>query len=272
VNIKCLMFKKQNFLILAFKATGKTEEINSDVKNNKDLAQAAKSNDLSVQNTTDSVLKLDNQEQRVLLPTTNKKMLSAEEKTEKFQANLVTNKTELTSLSKTDGFDIDEMENSMVDQKIFEETQSDISINKDEEEGIENIDESEDDYAQNDDFPARGNNKINDHNKHSRDPINDIEMENDLRVNVQRFEEDPDSNFFTYLCITMFLSILAYVLYHNRQKILALLVEGRRGSRRSRERSKGSSNAGYSKLALDCNLEEAITSKNSPGKGIDIIY
>jgi hypothetical protein len=91
------------------------------------------------------------------------------------------------------------------------------------------------------------------------------------KIEVVDFEEDPDSNFFTYLCALMFLCILLYVLHQNRQKILALFLEGRRGGRRSRERSRGGSKAAYSKL--DCNLEEAIMSNKSlSGKSMDIIY
>lgn len=91
-------------------------------------------------------------------------------------------------------------------------------------------------------------------------------------VEIVDFEEDPDSNFFTYLCALMFLCVLLYILHQNRQKILALFLEGRRGNRRgSRDRSRGGSKAAYSKL--DCNLEEAIMSKKSlSGKSMDIIY
>lgn len=85
------------------------------------------------------------------------------------------------------------------------------------------------------------------------------------------FQEDPDSNFFAYLCGIMFLCVFLYILQQNRHKILALCLEGRRGSRRGRERSRGGSKAAYSKL--DCNLEEAIMSKKSlNGKSMDIIY
>lgn len=85
------------------------------------------------------------------------------------------------------------------------------------------------------------------------------------------FQEDPDSNFFMYLCGVMFLCVFLYVLQQNRNKLLALCLEGRRGNRRNRERSRGGSKAVYSKL--DCNLEEAIMSKKSlNGKSMDIIY
>jgi hypothetical protein len=121
---------------------------------------------------------------------------------------------------------------------------------------------------------VRDNNRNEPGAKFPQEQINEIEgPDSDSSPHVQSvpFQEDPDSNFFTYLCITMFLSILLYVVYHNRQKLLALLVEGRRGSRRERSRSRGGSKAAYSKL--DCNLEEAITSKKSlSGKSMDIIY
>lgn len=85
------------------------------------------------------------------------------------------------------------------------------------------------------------------------------------------FQQDPDSNFFVYLCGAMFLCVFLYVLQQNRNKLLALCLEGRRGSRRNRERSRGGSKAVYSKL--DCNLEEAIMSnKSMKEKSMDIIY
>jgi len=104
-------------------------------------------------------------------------------------------------------------------------------------------------------------------------PVEEEEEKEKDKIEIVNFEEEPDSYFFTYLCILMFLCILLYVLFHNKQKLLALLVEGRRGSRRNRERSRGGSKAAYSKL--DCNLEEAIMSKKSlSGKSttMDIIY
>ena len=95
---------------------------------------------------------------------------------------------------------------------------------------------------------------------------------NDPQTKIEHvpFEENPDSNFFAYLCSGMFLCVFLYILHQNRQKLLALCLEGRRGNRRS-SRSRGGSKAAYSKL--DCNLEEAITStKSMSGKSMDIIY
>lgn len=116
------------------------------------------------------------------------------------------------------------------------------------------------------DSMARDNNKAND--KIVAPEANEISRK---KIEVVDFQEDPDSNFFAYLCALMFLCVVFYILHQNRHKILACILEGRRGNRRGRERSRGGSNAGY-KL-LDCNLEEAITSKKSlSGKSMDIIY
>ncbi|XP_031332538.1 trans-Golgi network integral membrane protein 2-like [Photinus pyralis] len=74
--------------------------------------------------------------------------------------------------------------------------------------------------------------------------------------------DDSDSYFFSYFMMVCVVFIFGYVAYHNKQKILALVLEGRRGRRPSRTRRPNSSN--YRKL--DSTLEEAVTSscnKNS---------
>ncbi|XP_065080040.1 trans-Golgi network integral membrane protein TGN38-like [Ochlerotatus camptorhynchus] len=87
----------------------------------------------------------------------------------------------------------------------------------------------------------------------------------DAAVQVERVEqEDPffdqdDSNFFSYFLFMMFVCILCYVAYHNKSKLLALLLEGRRTSSGRGGFNKGRKHtAAYRKL--DSNLEEAITS------------
>ncbi|KAG7211728.1 hypothetical protein KM043_010974 [Ampulex compressa] len=67
--------------------------------------------------------------------------------------------------------------------------------------------------------------------------------------------EEP--HFFTYLSIISFSCIVGYIVYHNKQKIMAIVLEGRR-SRNSRGRRRPST-ASYRKL--DCTLEEAVTSQ-----------
>lgn len=73
---------------------------------------------------------------------------------------------------------------------------------------------------------------------------------------------DGNSYFFTYFSFICIVFIVGYVAHHNKQKILALLLEGRNGRRHQRGRRPNSAN--YRKL--DSNLEEAIVSscnKNS---------
>lgn len=80
------------------------------------------------------------------------------------------------------------------------------------------------------------------------------------------FYEEGDSNFFAYFMLFMAICVLGYVGYHNKSKVLALLLEGRRGSSSgrgggaglSRRRSSRKHTAQYQKL--DTNLEEAISS------------
>ncbi len=188
-----------------------------------------------------------------------------------------TSKIESTKAQSTQATDLDQnLENSLDDKEIFNDNSPGDLSEKEIDTNVDLIDPDEDE----DDYPpeiARDNNK-NMENKLNQIPNasvdireNENEQPRDQVQIIGEFEENPDSNFFAYLCIVMFLSILLYILYHNRHKLLALLLEGRRGSRRQRERSRGGSKAAYSKL--DCNLEEAITSKKSlSGKSMDIIY
>lgn len=163
---------------------------------------------------------------------------------------------------------------------------NDEIINNDNEESKDVFDEekssvnpkNEEEYNEDDDdgIPEE---KMNEQVKQAQDGVQIVEHDSPSDETPTRkvidkdvqFQEDPDSNFFAYLCGIMFLCIFLYVLQQNRHKILALCLEGRRGSRRGRERSRGGSKAAYSKL--DCNLEEAIMSKKSlNGKSMDIIY
>lgn len=132
-----------------------------------------------------------------------------------------------------------------------------------------------DSYDDDEDLMARDNNNIPEAKfpPDGNAPLEPVEDDPPVKkIEVVAFEEDPDSNFFTYLCAMMFTCILLYVMFQSRHKILALFLEGRRGNRRgSRDRSRGGSKAAYSKL--DCNLEEAIMSKKSlSGKSMDVIY
>lgn len=129
--------------------------------------------------------------------------------------------------------------------------------------------DEDDDYGNNGDGMARNNNNIPEV-KIPQEPEPTLDDVPHKKVEIVDFEEDPDSNFFTYLCALMFLCVLLYILHQNRQKILALFLEGRRGNRRgSRDRSRSGSKAAYSKL--DCNLEEAIMSKSKSLSGKSMI-
>lgn len=165
----------------------------------------------------------------------------------------------------------EDAQQTLPDNDIFnEETQSEFPDKNEDIDGNDGATDLEEDDEG--DYPQPD--IVRDNNRNNHLSLTDVEApETDSRVRVESvvFEENADSNFFTYLCAVMFVSILLYILYHNRHKIMALVLEGRRGSRRQRERSRGGSKAAYSKL--DCNLEEAITSKKSlSGKSMDIIY
>lgn len=88
----------------------------------------------------------------------------------------------------------------------------------------------------------------------------------------QEIREDKESSFFPYFMFSMFVVVAFYVAYHNKSKILALLIEGRRSrnfSSRGGNRRKQHS-AEYRKL--DSNLEEAIQSDRGHVMSTQIIY
>ncbi|XP_037804424.1 trans-Golgi network integral membrane protein 1-like isoform X2 [Penaeus monodon] len=73
--------------------------------------------------------------------------------------------------------------------------------------------------------------------------------------NREIFTDDEDSHFFAYFLTIMVSAIIFYLVFHNKQRIIALIIEGRSpGERRGR---RSSSRGKYHKL--DNNLEEAIT-------------
>ncbi|XP_052121900.1 trans-Golgi network integral membrane protein 2 isoform X2 [Frankliniella occidentalis] len=69
------------------------------------------------------------------------------------------------------------------------------------------------------------------------------------------FEEAEDSHFFAYFMTLSALCILGYLVYHNKRKIIAMAVEGKKGRNSGRRRP---NSASYHKL--DSNLEEAMSS------------
>lgn len=80
---------------------------------------------------------------------------------------------------------------------------------------------------------------------------------------VDPFFDQEDSNFFSYFMFVMFACIVCYVVYHNKSKLVALLVEGRRSNSGRGGFSKGGRKHTAAYRKLDSNLEEAITSNAS---------
>ncbi|CAO1433755.1 unnamed protein product [Diamesa tonsa] len=184
---------------------------------------------------------------------------------------------EKTPLAVDDGKLDQEEELDDKDQKIFDEAAgkpdlsdpNDInSFDTDDADGDDIGDES-------DSFLGRDNNKNNLSQKEPSESNNEVardDIDHHPKIVADNFEEEPESNFFTYLLMVCFFVVGLYVMYHNKQKFLALMLEGRRGPRKGRDRGNRRSDAAYSKL-LDSTLEEAITSKKSlNGKTTEIIY
>lgn len=91
--------------------------------------------------------------------------------------------------------------------------------------------------------------------RNQNENIQDIFEQKNLQYPNIRTEDD--SHFFTYFTVVTVACIAGYIGYHNKQKILAIVLEGRR-SRNNRGRRRPST-ANYRKL--DCTLEEAVTSQ-----------
>ena len=90
-----------------------------------------------------------------------------------------------------------------------------------------------------------------------RPSILEVSGRKDTTSSFRTIRPDDESHFITYFTIISVVSIAAYIGYHNKQKILAIVLEGRR-ARNSRGRRRPST-ANYRKL--DCTLEEAVTSQ-----------
>lgn len=88
-------------------------------------------------------------------------------------------------------------------------------------------------------------------------PKETIKAENTF-VPGEHFDDDQ-SSFFTYFVLLSIVAILAYLVFHNKQKILALILEGRR--RQSSRRTVG----GRQYRKLDSNLEDTMTSNRDTG-------
>jgi len=93
------------------------------------------------------------------------------------------------------------------------------------------------------------------------DPI----VENTMQDAKSPSLDDSSSSFFSYFILLSIVAIVAYLVFHNKQKILALILEGRR-RQGSRRRSGGRE---YRKL--DSNLEDTMNSE-SYTSGQHVIY
>lgn len=141
------------------------------------------------------------------------------------------------------------------------------------------------DYAVETDYPSGNKDIVIDSPENNR-PLPEVlkrpdftekEDEDNLSHNLYKDDRtvEDDSYFFTYFMMLCVVFIFAYVGYHNKQKIIAIVVEGRRGSSGGGRggRSRGGrrpNSANYQKL--DSNLEEAVSS-NTPSKNSSkVIY
>ncbi|XP_050069634.1 trans-Golgi network integral membrane protein 2-like [Anopheles maculipalpis] len=109
--------------------------------------------------------------------------------------------------------------------------------------------------------------------KEKQGELSESSKASDIVPGADPFYEQKDSNFFPYFLFAMFSCAMLYVAYHNKSKLLALVVEGRRTSSGRGGFSKGRKHtAAYRKL--DSNLEEAITSGSGSGghSSTQIIY
>lgn len=100
---------------------------------------------------------------------------------------------------------------------------------------------------------------INDVNDQSKGPSGNAGI-NTGRSSLNP-ESEPEGHFMAYFLTAVVLCVAGYVIFHNKQKIVAFIVEGRTGRKSSRRPSKG----GYRKLKpsaddLMPSLEKSTTS------------
>lgn len=88
-------------------------------------------------------------------------------------------------------------------------------------------------------------------------------------VGTDPFFQDESSNFFSYFMFALLATAIVYVAYHNKSKIMALMLEGRRSRSNSSRGGRRKHRAAYRKL--DCNLEEAFLSSGKVSSS-QVIY
>jgi len=88
----------------------------------------------------------------------------------------------------------------------------------------------------------------------------DTPMETSFEKQMNAGADDPpQSNFFSYFIVLAIITIIAYLVFHNKKKILGLIVEGRSGRQAGRRRSGGRE---YRKL--DSNMEDMMETGREP--------
>lgn len=188
--------------------------------------------------------------------------------------NNTNNKEEPAPAAPKNSNDQDAVQDIQVPKPKLDEEQKQDSVDAQDTDEEGNV-IGEDTGLEGDDYLLNNPNKVGiaklDDNEQNQSNSPEIVNSNDMVNNKQRindpFLEESGSNFFSYFLVGMFLCIAMYVIYHNKSKVLALLLEGRRGDKGRGGRRKHT--AAYRKL--DSNLEEAITSSAS-GRTTQIIY
>lgn len=84
------------------------------------------------------------------------------------------------------------------------------------------------------------------------EPKVDTPLETDFQKQMNSETKDPpQSNFFSYFIVLAIITIIVYLVFHNKKKILGLIVEGRSGRQSGRRRS-----GGREYMKLDSNMED----------------
>lgn len=170
--------------------------------------------------------------------------------------------------------DNDKTEKESVVQKIPDGSAKLINPDADEDETLddeESLQKPDDDgQAQKEVQPNAGNHNMRNDKPQIAVPEKQVLINNHVaEFQNDPFSEDKNSSFFSYFMFMLLVCATLYVVYHNKTKVMALLVEGRRsragGSRDGRRKHR----AAYRKL--DTNLEEAIQSSGKVGSS-QIIY
>uniref|UniRef100_A0A0K8SN07 Trans-Golgi network integral membrane protein TGN38 n=1 Tax=Lygus hesperus TaxID=30085 RepID=A0A0K8SN07_LYGHE len=115
--------------------------------------------------------------------------------------------------------------------------------------------------------PLHDDNPIPDSDKGAPIKIDNDPIEDPMAPMVlSRMNDDEESNLVTYFILMSGGAALFYVAFHNKNKLLALALEGRRANRRGGRHS----SAAYSKL--HSNLEEAIAAGPTSPSATHVLY